>query len=370
MQFPLALLEEWMRSAYFSADFDIGSSGVENFQLRELRRVIGLDLDDLDRVVFHDSHTLGGDALRQAIANRYSAGQVERVMVTHGSTEANYLLHMALINAGDEIIVLDPAYQQLVSLAAGLGARVKKWKLREEAGFTPQLEDFAALLTPKTRMVVVNFPHNPTGASLSQAQLEEFLSLVRSSGAWLVWDAAFAELVYETPPLPDPTATYERAISMGTLSKAFGLPGLRVGWCIAPTEVLDQCVRLRDYISLHLSPLVELLAQRVIEHADEVIQNRLALAKCNLATCSSWARDNAERLEWFPPRGGVCAFPRLRGVDDVDALCRELVVAQRVLAVPGSCFGWPQHIRLGFGGSRESLQEGLNRLASALREHE
>jgi capreomycidine synthase len=366
MELRIALLEEWMRSAYFSTEFDIGSSGVESFQLRELREIIDIDLEDLDQIVFHDSQTMGGDGLRRAIADRYAGGLVERVMVTHGSTEANYLLHLAMVNAGDEVIVLDPAYQQLVSLAEGLGARVKKWKLREEVGFEPQLEDFQALLTPETRLVIVNFPHNPTGATLTHGQFDEFLAMIRAQGAWLIWDAAFAELVYDGQPLPDPTATYERAISMGTLSKAFGLPGLRVGWCIAPTSILDKCIRLRDYISLHLSPLVEFLAQRVIEHADTVIQNRLDRARTNLAICKSWAIEQPRNIDWIAPRGGVSAFPRLRNVENVYALCRQLATIDRVLAVPGSCFGRTQHIRLGFGGNREQLQVGLTKLTKAL----
>jgi aspartate/methionine/tyrosine aminotransferase len=166
--------------------------------------------------------------------------------------------------------------------------------------------------------------------------------------------------------LPDPTSRYPRAISMGTLSKAYGLPGLRVGWLIAPPEVLEQCVRIRDYVSLHLSPLIELLAERAIRHGDAIVQDRRERALANLMHCSRWAAENAGRIEWIPPQGGVCAFPRLPQVRDVDRFCRVLADRDRVLTVPGSCFGFPQHIRLGFGGSRHELEGGLTRLAKAL----
>lgn len=365
MKLPDALLEHWMRQAYHSAEFDIGSSGVANFSLRELRELIGLDWEQLDALVFRDSETLGDQQLRKVIADRYADGRVDNVMVTHGSTEANYLLHLALIRPGDEVVVLDPAYQQLASLAAGLGATVKKWQLHEADGFAPRLDELEKLLTPRTRLIIVNFPHNPTGTSMSREQYEQFLDMVQCVGAWLFWDAAFADLVYDTQPLPDPTSSYERAISMGTLSKAFGLPGLRVGWCIAPEEILAECVRLRDYISLHLSPLVEILARGVIEHADDIIHNRLGLAKQNLAVCERWAAENADHIGWYRPVGGVTAFPRLKTVANVDALCRRLA-EQKVLTVPGSCFGQPQHIRLGFGGDRHGLEEGLRLLSAAL----
>jgi capreomycidine synthase len=364
--FAAARLEQWMRDHYFSAEFDIGSSGVETFSLRELRELVGFPLEDLDQLVFRDSLTLGGDGLRHAIAGRFAGGQVERVMVTHGSTEANYLLHLALLRPGDRVVVLHPVYQQLASLAEGLGAVCHPWRLRAELGFAPQLEDLASVLDATTRLVIVNFPHNPTGATLSREQFSEFLAMVRSAGAWLLWDGAFAELVYDRPPLPDPTSLYDQAISLGTLSKAYGLPGLRVGWLIAPPDVLEKCVGLRDYISLHLSPLVEWLAEQVISQGDRVLENRLARARANRAVCSRWAVEHGDYIDWFEPQGGVTAFPRLQQVPNVDAFCRQLAESHRILTVPGSCFGFPQHIRLGFGGRRAELENGLRSLATAL----
>ncbi len=182
-------------------------------------------------------------------------------MVTHGSSEAMYLVIHALLRAGDEVVVLDPAYQPLQSIAASVGCRLRHWRLRFERGFAPDIEEAKRLIGPQTRMVIVNFPHNPTGATLSREELRELVAACERVGAYLFWDAAFAEVTYDAPPLPDPALSYERAISLYTLSKAFGLPGLRVGWCVAAPEVLEQCMRLRDYITLHLSPMVELIAR-------------------------------------------------------------------------------------------------------------
>ncbi len=367
MEFPMARLEEWMRRAYFEADFDIGSSGVENYRLRELRELVGLSLDQLDDVVFHDSNTLGDFALRQAIAHRYAGGKTERVMATHGSTEANYLLHLALVNPGEEVIALASAYQQLWSLAQGLGASVRFWRLRPENRFHPDLDDLRKLISPRTRIIIVNFPHNPTGAGLSREEQHELVAAAERCGAWLIWDAAFAELVYTAPPLPNPATWYPRAVSMGTLSKAFGLPGMRVGWCIAPPEIINRLTSLRDYVSLHLSPLVELIARSVLKHADQILANRLSAARANLAHCERWASAQREFVEWIAPQGGVTAFPRLLHVDS-DEVCRRLIAHHRVLTVPGSCFGCPEHIRLGFGGARGELEVGLDRLAKVFHE--
>jgi capreomycidine synthase len=366
MNMPAAPLENWMRAYYFACEIDIGSSGVEDFSLGEICSLTGLSWQDLAAVVFHDSPTLGGSALRQAIADRWAGGDSRRVMATHGASEANYLLMNALLSPGDEVVVADPCYPQLQSVAMGIGCRTKSWPLRFEQGYRPDLDELARLIGPKTRMLVVNFPQNPTGATLTIEQQQTLIEIVARVGIYLVWDRAFSELTYEQPPLPDPTSMYERGISMGTLSKCYGLPGMRVGWCIAAPQVLDQCVRWRDYITLHLSPLVETIAAAAISHSEALIDRRLAQARANLAILTSWLATHAGELEWVLPQGGVCMFPRLLAEIEVDALCHSLARERKVLLVPGSCFGHPQHVRLGFGGATTTLHKGLDHLEEML----
>jgi capreomycidine synthase len=302
---------------------------------------------------------LGGPGLREALANRWAGGDCGQVMATQGSSEAIFLVMNALLEPGDEVVVLEPAYQQLYAIAESIGCRLKRWRLRFEQGFAPDLEELAGLLTPKTRMVIVNFPHNPTGSSVTVDEQARLIELVARTGAYLVWDAAFAELVYDKPRLPDPNLLYERAIVLGTLSKAFGLAGLRVGWCFAAPDVLERCVQIRDYTTLHLSPLVELIAQQVIENADTVLAIRLSQAKRNLEIVSTWLKQHADLLAWSPPQGGVTFFPRLINTPDVEAFCRRLAEQRRILLVPGICFKHPQHVRIGFGGPTSLLEKGL-----------
>lgn len=366
MHLPPALLEDWMRDYYFEVEIDIGSSGVENWSMAELRHLLGISVGDLDRLVFHDSRTLGGPELRQAVADRWAAGDRDRAIVTHGATEANFLVMNALLEPGDEVVVLDPLYQQLYSIAEVLGCRLKRWPLRFAERFAPDLSVARELIDPGTRMVVVNFPHNPTGITLTREQQAELIDIASRVGAYLVWDVAFSELTYQEEPLPDPGITYERAISMGTLSKAYGLPGLRLGWCLAAPDVLKRFIRLRDYLTLHLSPLVEFLACRAIEKADILLEPRRRQARANRAFVAAWMEEHQGMVDWVPPAGGVCAFPRLNHIADEVAFCRHLAEAERVLLVPGSCFGCPQHVRLGFGGELSSLEEGLRRLSRAL----
>jgi len=363
MEVVPARLEYWMRDYYFSTEIDIGCSGVENFSFAELRQLFNITPDDLDRIVLRDSRTLGDPDLRTAIGNRWGSGKAERVMATNGSSEAIYLTMRSLLEPGDEVVVLDPSYQQLFSIAESIGCKLKHWRLQFENSFRPDLGEARRLIGPQTRMIVVNFPHNPTGTSLTPAEQDELIELAAGAGAYLVWDAAFAEITYDSPVLPDPGERYDRSITLGTLSKAYGLPGLRVGWCLAAPEVLECLMRLRDYTTLALSPLVEHVATRAIENGDLLLHPRLAQARHNLELLLAWSNRHSEFVSVVRPQGGVCVFMRLNEVADSESFCRRLADEHSVLLVPGTNFGQPNFVRLGFGCSTRELTEGLSRLS-------
>jgi capreomycidine synthase len=367
MKIAPALLEYWLRDYYFNCDFDISCSGVESFSLGELRDILRLSQGEMDQVVFCDSESLGAPGLRKAIADRWGDGKPDCVMATHGSSEAQFLVLNALLRRGDEVVVLEPSYQPLYSIAESIGCKLRPWRLRFEKGFRPDIEEAKRLIGPRTAMVILNFPHNPTGASLTLEEQAELLDAIKQVRAYLVWDAAFAELIYEGAPLPDPYRSYERCISLGTLSKAYGLPGLRIGWALASREVLTQCIQLRDYITLYLSPLVELIAQRAIAQSDRLLSLRLPQIRANLAILADWCAQHEEFIDYVPPQGGVSTFLRLTGVANVEEFCHRLAREYKTLLVPGSCFNQPSFVRLGFGGATAELEQGLSRLSTLLR---
>lgn len=366
MRIVPALLEYWLRDYYFSCSVDISCSGVESFSLGELRDILQIDQAEMDQIVFRDSQSLGGPGLRQAIADRLGDGNSDCVMATHGSSEAQFLMLNALLQPGDEVVILEPSYQPLYSIAESIGCELKPWRLLFERGFRPDIEEAKRLIGPRTAMVIVNFPHNPTGASLTLEEQAELIEAVKQVGAYLIWDAAFAELTYDSKPLPDPFKHYDRCISLGTLSKAYGLPGLRVGWALASPDILARCIELRDYITLHLSPLVELIAQRAIEQSDRLLNLRLPQIQANLATLTEWCARHEEFIDYVRPQGGVTAFLRLPGVTDVEGFCHRLAGEYKTLLVPGSCFNRPAFARIGFGGGAAEFELGLSRFSTLL----
>jgi len=218
----IAKLEAWMRDYYHKVDFDIGSSGVRDLTMAELRRICGFDLAELDPMIFHDSESFGGPGLREALARRWTGGDVDRVMVTHGSSEAIYIVMHTVLQPGDEVIVVDPAYQQLFDIAAARGCRVTRWPLRvTESGFAVDLPLLAELAASGPAMIVTNFPHNPTGVSITAAEQKELVAIAAEAGAWLVWDNAFGEITYTRDPLRPPD-WYDKIIAFGTFSKSYG----------------------------------------------------------------------------------------------------------------------------------------------------
>ncbi len=294
-----ASLEDFLRERYHEADIDISSSGVEPYTMAELRDLLGFDLERLAAVSLRDSQSAGGDNVRELIAARYGLGDAGRVLVGNGSTEAQLLCLATLLEPGDEVVVVEPAYHSLLAPVQARGCRVRRWRLRPEDGFRPDLEELRRLVTATTRAVVVNFPHNPTGVTLTAGELAELVAIVEQHGCYLLWDGAFEDLVFDAPPLTAPTH-YERALCFGTMSKAFGLPGLRVGWGIVPPEIVHAAVGVRDYTTLALSPLVEWVAARALEGAERLIGPRMLTATTNRRLAR----------EWLAPAPARCPSPR------------------------------------------------------------
>lgn len=364
----IALLEAWMRDYYHKVDHDIGSSGVRDLTMAEFRQLCGFEMSELDSMVFHDSESYGGSVLRGALADRWTGGDRDRMMVTHGSSEAIYLVMQLALAPGDEIIVPTPAYQQLHDIAAAAGARVTRWPLRSRDGFAADLAELRRLAASGPKMIVVNFPHNPTGISITAGEQRELVAIAAEAGAILVWDHAFGELTYTADPLPLPL-WYDRCIAFGTFSKSYGLAGLRVGWCVAPPQLLARMAVLRDYIALYVSPILEFFATQAVRNADRIVALQREHAGRNLRLLSDWAASVPELVRFTPPAGGVAAFVEFHGQPDVVRSCRRLAEQHRVLLVPGACFGpeYRNHARLGFGGTAAELTAGLSLLEQVLR---
>jgi aspartate/methionine/tyrosine aminotransferase len=307
--------------------------------------------------------------LRAEVASMYETVAPDEVLVA-APEEAIFLAMNSLLSAGDHVVCTFPGYQSLYQLARSIGCEVSFWEPVEGDTWRFDPADLEGLLRPETKLVVWNFPHNPTGAVPSQADYERMIGAVKSAGqggAWLFSDEMYRLL--EPDPaarLPAACELYERGISLAGLSKAHGLPGLRIGWLAtrAP-EVLERCLAMKDYTTICSGAPGEVLAVVALEAQEVLLRRSLATVRANLAVAEAFFAEHRGQVEWLPPRAGSVAFPRWLGAGPVEALCQRALDEERLMIVPGSLFQHPgSHFRVGLG--RAGFPQALERLGRVL----
>jgi len=362
------LLERWMTRHETHVAYDIAESGILPLTLNDLLDFEppgdrALMVERLLSVPLGYSEARGTLELRTALSATYSRGDSDHILVTTGAIEANFLLFNALLDPGDHVIAPYPAYQQLYSVPKAIGCDVSLWRAGPETKYRYDVDALERLLTPRTRVIVLNTPHNPTGAMIPPDEARMVYSLAESVGATVIGDEAYRWLdVPDGDPFAPPMFDLgPSGISVGTLSKPFGLPGLRIGWIAASPEVVRRCWGLRDYISLSPGRLNDLLAQLAIKHHDRIISRNRRIIATNLATAHEWIAERADFLSWTPPRGGLLALLKYDLPIASLELSDRLATDFSVMLAPGSAFGYEHHLRLGIGQRPDIFREGLAR---------
>jgi len=307
------------------------------------------------------TETPGSPALRELIAARYQGLTPENVLVHVGAQEAIFTFAMAALNPGDEVVVHMPCYQSLHQVAQSRGCTVRPWIAREDNAWRPDPDDLPGLMNARTRAVILNFPHNPTGACLDAPDMARVLEHVSRQGCLLFSDEVYRDLEYGPGQVPPPACqAYERAVSLGVLSKSLGLAGLRVGWAASPDNaLLEAMASIKDYTTICASAPSEFLAGVALRQAPAILARQRALTLANLELLRAFMRRRADLLAWAEPTGGPICFPRLADGGDAQAFCARALEGCGVLLLPGGLYGpqWASHMRVGFG--RESFAQGL-----------
>jgi aspartate/methionine/tyrosine aminotransferase len=367
------LLERWMTRHETHVQYDIAESGIlplSTNDLLDFEPVAGraATLERLLALPLGYSEARGTEELRAMLAATYTRGDADHVLVTTGAIEANFLLFNVLLSPGDHVIAPYPAYQQLYTVPKAIGCDVSLWHVGPETGYRYDIEALERLTTPRTRVIVVNTPHNPTGAMIAPADAARVYALAEAVGATVIGDEAYRWLAVPdgdpfAPPMFDLGG---RGVSVGTLSKPFGLPGLRIGWIAGPPDLVRQCWGLRDYITLSPGKLNDALARLAMTHRDRIIERNTRIIAENLATASRWMAERADFMQWTPPRGGLLALLRYALNVDSLALADKLAIDHSVMLAPGSAFGYEHHLRLGIGQRPDIFAEGLKRAGKCL----
>lgn len=371
MKIETFALERWMTAHELDVEYDITESGIAPLSVNDLlafappgeRAAVLAGLLDL-RLGYSEAR--GSADLRAALAATYRDTGPDNILVTTGAIEANFLAFNTLLAPGDHVVCVYPAYQQLSSVPRAIGCEVSLWTLHPENDFRYDLNELETLVTPRTKLIVVNTPHNPTGALLSADELRRVHDIAAAVGAHILCDEAYRWLTIPggeplAPPVRDLGA---RGISVGTFSKPFGLPGLRVGWVAGPEEFVAACWGMRDYTSLSPGKLSDALALLALRHRDQVVARNHAIIAANLATAHAWFAAHADVATWTPPRGGLLALLRYDLPIPSRELADHLANEYSVMLAPGSAFGYEGHLRIGIGQEPTLFAAALARTAA------
>jgi aspartate/methionine/tyrosine aminotransferase len=314
--------------------------------------------------------TNGTPGLRAAIAAMYPGATAEHVLVTNGGSEANCVTLMHLVEPGDEVVMMMPNYMQAPGLAAGLGATLRPWWLAGGPGdggrghdgpWRADTDRLDALVTPRTKAIFICNPNNPTGARIPAGDLDRICGIAARAGAWVIADEIYRGAELDGEETPTVWGRYERTIVTSGLSKAYGLPGLRIGWAVAPPETAAALWGAHDYTSIAPGVLSDHLARLALQPArrELLLARTRGIVRANYPLVKRWIEKRHGRVTHAAPEAGAIVLLRYRHEINSTALVERLREERSVLVVPGDHFEMDGHLRIGFGSDPEYLGAAL-----------
>lgn len=365
-------VEIWMNEWETKCDLNLAETCVESLTIAQLLEICGVDetwLAELLPLKMTYGDIEGSVRLRSAISTLYEKQQISNIVLTHGTIGANALVHKALVSAGDRVVSVVPTYQQHYSIPASIGADMHHLQLREENAFLPDLDELRNIVTPDTRLIAINNPNNPTGALMDRPMLEEIAAIARKTDTWILCDEVYRGTDHGGTGMTTSVADiYEKGISTASMSKAFSLAGLRLGWITAPGEVIEAVSLHRDYDTISVGIIDDYFATLALENKDRILARSKGITSGNLRVLEAWVAQEP-LISWTKPASGTTALLKY----DMDLssydLCVSLLKETGVMFTPGSALGMEGYIRIGYANTPSILTEGLQRVSSYLASH-
>jgi aspartate/methionine/tyrosine aminotransferase len=342
--------------------FNLSESSVHPMSPKELVP----DAEYLERLlemplIYNQSN--GTDELRSIIAAAYPGATLDHVEVTNGGSEANFVSIYALLEPGDdEAVIILPNYQQIWGLINSFGMKVKSVRLHEERRWAPDLAELEAAVSPRTRMILLCNPNNPTGAILTAAEMDAIVRIAAGSGAWILADEIYQGSERSGQTTPTFWGRYDRVVITNGLSKAFGLPGLRIGWIVAPKDIIAKTWSYHDYTTIAPGTLSDCLARIALapEGRQRCLERTRNICRKNFPLFQSWMESHGSLFRMVEPKAGAIAYVRYDLSVNSTALIERLLHEKSVLVVPGDHFGMDHYLRIGYGPPPEYLRQGLD----------
>ncbi len=369
MKYSPFRMERWQSTFENRVEINLSESGVHPMTVAELMALAGREegVDDV-RLVYGQSN--GSDGLRDRIAALYPGASEASVLVTVGGAEANFVAHWHLLNQERPAAVLLPNYMQVPGMVENFGAPVFPFHLREEEGWQPDLDQLRDALIEGANFILITNPNNPTGAVLTLESMDGIVALAEEYGAWILSDEVYRGAEVRGEETPSFWGRTEKVLVTNSLSKAYGLPGLRLGWVVGPEALIADLWGRTDYTTISPATLSDHLAAVALEPGTRagILRRTRKIIRENFDTMAEWIDAQEGLFSYRPPDAGAICYLRYRSDVNSSELAEKLRAEKDLLVVPGDHFGMDQYLRLGFGNPRDELLEGLGRIADTFRE--
>lgn len=363
-------VEIWMNQYETQCTYNLAETCVESLTVAQLLDLAGKRsaiLEELLPLKLTYGAIEGSERLRGNIASLYARQKPENVTITHGAIGANMLVYATLVEPGDRVISVLPTYQQHYSIPESFGAEVQVHKLREENSFLPDLDEIERMITPNTRLIALTNPNNPTGAVMDRAMMQRLADMAARVGAYVLSDEVYRGVDQVGDELTLSMADlYERGISTGSMSKAFSLAGLRLGWIVGPKDLIHAVSIHRDYNTISVGMLDDHFASIALEHRGAILKRNRAIVRENLAILDRWVAGEPA-ISYVKPKGGTVALLKYDFDLPSRDFCVRLLEAEGVMFTPGSALDMEGYVRIGYANNRAVLEEGLPRVSRFLR---
>jgi len=366
MKFPIFELERVQSIYENTVEFNLTESGFHPFTLGEL--LTAEQLETILSTVLGYGHTNGSPAVRERIAALYPDLTADNVLVTNGSSEANFVACHTLVEPGDEVVMMVPNYMQIWGIVEEMGAVPVAFHLREDKGWAPDLDELRRVVNDRTRMITVCNPNNPTGYAFTTDEMREIAAIADRVGAWIHADEVYRGAELDGVETPSFIGLGERVMVNGGLSKAYALPGLRLGWLAGPAGTIATSWAYHDYTSISAGILSHTIGEIALspDLRRTILERNRAMLRDNLRHTVDWVESMGQHLVFTPPKAGGMAFMRYDFDINSTELADWLRTEQSVFILAGDCYGMDRFFRIGIGAERAALIAGLARVRDAL----
>ena len=352
-----------------AVEYNLSESGVHPLKLRELLQLDNSSFEELLETEINYAHANGIPELRENIASLYDGAGPENVLVTVGAIEANYNTLQTLLQPGDEVVVMLPNYMQVWGVAKNSGFKVKTFSLSEEKGWAPDLDELESAVGPDTRLIAICNPNNPTGYILTEEEMDRIIGIAEKVGAWILADEVYAGAERSTDSeTPSFYGRYNRVVAIGSMSKAYGLPGLRTGWLVAPEEVINQVWARHEYTTLSATMLANKLAALALSPTvrPAIIRRTREYIRKGYPMLTQWMETQEGVFSGVPPQAAAIAFVKYQKEINSTQLALRLLNEKSVLIIPGDHFGLDHYLRISYGLPESYLRPALARIGELL----